>query len=53
MPFAVCAVAARLDRDYIWDTILEGQQAASACGNRGGQPKVISHDTLPYARALR
>ena len=53
MLFAVCAVAAQLDRDYIRDRTLEGQQAAAARGNHGGRPKVIDHDTLLYVRALR
>jgi DNA invertase Pin-like site-specific DNA recombinase len=53
MLFAVCAVAAQLDRDYIRDRTLEGQQAAAARGNHGGRPKVIDHDTLLDVRALR
>ena len=40
MLFAVCAVAAQLDRDYIRDRTLEGQQAVAARGNHGGRPKV-------------
>ena len=53
MLFAVCAVAAQLDRDYIRDKTLEGQRAAAARGNHGGRPKVIDDDTLLFARALR
>jgi hypothetical protein len=33
-------VAARLDREYIGDKTLEGQQIAAAHGNHGGRPKV-------------
>jgi DNA invertase Pin-like site-specific DNA recombinase len=51
--FAVLAVAAQLDRDYIREKTLEGQQAAAAKGNHGGRPKVIDHDMLIFARALR
>jgi DNA invertase Pin-like site-specific DNA recombinase len=53
MLFAVLAVAAQLDRDYIRDKALEGQRAAAARGNHGGRPKVIDHDSLIFARALR
>lgn len=53
MLFAVCAVAAQLDRDYIREKTLEGQRAAAARGNHGGRPKVIDDDTLLFARALR
>ncbi|MFY9808669.1 MAG: recombinase family protein [Pseudonocardiaceae bacterium] len=53
MLFAVLAVAAQLDRDYIREKTLEGQQAAAAKGNHGGRPKVIDPDTLIFARALR
>jgi DNA invertase Pin-like site-specific DNA recombinase len=53
MLFAVLAVAAQLDRDYIRETTLEGQQAARARGNHGGRPKVIDDDMLTFARALR
>lgn len=42
MLFAVCAAAARLDRDYIRDRTLEGQAAAR--GNHGGRPRIIDHD---------
>jgi Resolvase, N terminal domain len=41
MLFAVLAVAAQLDREYIREKTLEGQQAAAAKGNHGGRPKVI------------
>lgn len=53
MLFAVLAVAAQLDRDYIREKTLEGQQAAAARGNHGGRPKVIDDDDLLLARALR
>lgn len=53
MLFAVLAVAAHLDRDYIRDKTLEGQQAAAARGNHGGRPKVIDDDMLTFALALR
>jgi DNA invertase Pin-like site-specific DNA recombinase len=52
MLFAVLAVAAQLDRDYIRDKTLEGQQAA-ARGNHGGRPKVPDEDDVHFARALR
>ncbi|WP_328992364.1 recombinase family protein [Kribbella sp. NBC_01245] len=53
MLFAVCAVAAQLDRNYIREKTLEGQQAAANKGNHGGRPKVIDDDMLVFARALR
>ncbi len=53
MLFAVLAVAAQLDRDYIRDKTLEGQAAAAARGRHGGRPAVIDSDSLIYARALR
>lgn len=53
MLFAVLAVAAQLDRDYIREKTLEGQQAAAARGNHGGRPKVIDDDDVLLARALR
>ncbi len=53
MLFAVLAVAAQLDREYILDKTLEGQQAAAAKGNHGGRPKVIGDDMLTFAAALR
>lgn len=53
MLFAVLAVGAELDRNYIREKTLEGQQAAAAKGNHGGRPKVIADDMLLFARALR
>jgi DNA invertase Pin-like site-specific DNA recombinase len=53
MLFAVLAVAAQLDRDYIRDKTLEGQQAAAAKGRHGGRPKVVDDDMLTFALALR
>jgi DNA invertase Pin-like site-specific DNA recombinase len=53
MLFAMLAVAAQLDRDYIREKTLEGQQAAAARGNHGGRPKVIDEDDVLFARALR
>src|SRR6266496_961462 len=53
MLFAVCAVAAQLDRDYIREKTLEGQRAAAARGNHGGRPKVLDEDDALFARALR
>ena len=53
MLFAVLAVAAQLDREYIREKTLEGQQAAAAKGNYGGRPKVIDDDMLTFAVALR
>jgi DNA invertase Pin-like site-specific DNA recombinase len=53
MLFAICAVAAQLDRDYIREKTLEGQRAAAARGNHGGRPKVVDDDMLTFARALR
>jgi DNA invertase Pin-like site-specific DNA recombinase len=53
MLFAVLAVAAQLDRDYIRDKTIEGQRAAAARGNHGGRPKVIDDNMLTFARALR
>ncbi len=51
--FAVLAVAAQLDRNYIREKTLEGQQAAAAKGNHGGRPKGIDDDMLIFARALK
>ncbi len=51
--FAILAVAAQLDRNYIREKTLEGQQAAAAKGNHGGRPKVIDDDMLIFARALK
>jgi DNA invertase Pin-like site-specific DNA recombinase len=53
MLFAVLAVAAQLDRDYIRDKTLEGQQAAAARGNHGRRPQVLDEDDVLFARALR
>ena len=53
MLFAILAVAAQLDRDYIREKTLEGQKAAAARGNHGGRPVVLDPDSLIYARALR
>src|SRR6266566_5418877 len=53
MLFAVLAVAAQLDREYIREKTLEGQQAAAAHGNHGGRPKVIDDDMLTFAIALK
>ncbi|WP_328808762.1 recombinase family protein [Nonomuraea montanisoli] len=53
MLFAVLAVSAQLDRDYIRDKTLEGQHAAAARGHHGGRPKVIDDDMLTLAQALR
>ncbi len=53
MLFAVLAVAAQLDRDYIREKTLEGQKAAVARGNHGGRPKVIDDDMLTFAIALK
>jgi DNA invertase Pin-like site-specific DNA recombinase len=53
MLFAILAVAAQLDRDYIREKTLEGQAAAAARGNHGGRPEVIDPDSLLFARALR
>lgn len=53
MLFAVLAVSAQLDRDYIRDKTLEGQQAAAARGHHVGRPKVIDEDMLTFALALR
>ncbi len=53
MLFAVLAVAAQLDRDYIREKTLEGQAAAAARGNHGGRPKVINDDMLTFAIALK
>ncbi len=51
MLFAVLVVAPHLDREYIREKTLEGQQAAAAKGNYGGRPKVIDDDTLTFAAA--
>ncbi|MGW7387062.1 recombinase family protein [Streptomyces sp. NPDC054794] len=51
--FAVLAVAAQLDRNYLREKTLEGQQTAVAKGNHGGRPKVIDGDMLTFAVALK
>ncbi|KAF0957049.1 recombinase family protein [Rhodococcus sp. T7] len=53
MLFAVLAVAAQLDRNYIREKTLEGHQAAAAKGHHGGRPTVIGDDMLIFARALK
>lgn len=53
MLFAVLAVSAQLDRDYIREKTLEGQQIAAAKGKHGGRPRVIDEDMLVFALALR
>ncbi|WP_079168568.1 recombinase family protein [Streptomyces colonosanans] len=53
MFFAVLAVAAQLDRNYIREKTLEGQMTAAAKGNHGGRPKVIDDDMLTFAIALK
>nr|WP_237331693.1 recombinase family protein [Streptomyces mexicanus] len=53
MFFAVLAVAAQLDRNYIREKTLEGQVTAATKGNHGGRPKVIDDDMLLFARALK
>ncbi|WP_150136198.1 recombinase family protein [Streptomyces hyaluromycini] len=53
MFFAVLAVAAQLDRNYIREKTLEGQVSAAAKGNHGGRPKVIDDDMLTFALALK
>jgi hypothetical protein len=40
MLFAMPAVGAQLDRDYIRYKTLEGQQAAAARGRHGGRPTI-------------
>ncbi|MCM1973026.1 hypothetical protein [Streptomyces sp. G1] len=50
---AVLAVAAQLDRNYIREKTLEGQQVGAAKGNQGGRPKVIDDDSLTFALALQ
>ncbi|MEV4250938.1 recombinase family protein [Streptosporangium canum] len=53
MLFAVLVVSAQLDRDYIRDKPLEGQQIAASRGHHGGRPKVIDDDMLTFALTLR
>jgi DNA invertase Pin-like site-specific DNA recombinase len=53
MFFAVLAVAGQIERNYIREKTLEGQQTAAAKGNHGGRPKVIDDDMLTFAVALK
>jgi hypothetical protein len=53
MLFAVLAVAAQLDRNYIREKTLEGLVVAAANGNHGGRPKVFDDDMTTFALALR
>ncbi|MFD7455020.1 recombinase family protein [Kitasatospora sp. NPDC059827] len=53
MFFAVLAAAAQIERNYIREKTLEGQQSATAKGNHGGRPKVIEDDMLTLAIALK
>jgi DNA invertase Pin-like site-specific DNA recombinase len=53
MLFAVLAVAAQLERDYIREKTLEGQATAAEAGRYGGRPKAIDDDMLTFAVALR
>ncbi|MDH6710755.1 DNA invertase Pin-like site-specific DNA recombinase [Kitasatospora sp. MAA19] len=53
MFFAVLAAAAQIERNYIREKTLEGQQIAAAKGNHGGRPKVIDDDMLTFALALK
>ncbi|MGH3615812.1 MAG: hypothetical protein ACRDRK_25100 [Pseudonocardia sp.] len=47
--FAVRAVAAQLDRDYIRDKTLDGQAAAAAKSHHRGRPRVIDCDMVVFA----
>ena len=47
------ALRRALDRGYIREKTLEGQQAAAARGNYGGRPKVLDEDDVLFVRALR
>ncbi|MFF0598730.1 recombinase family protein [Streptomyces antibioticus] len=53
MFFAVRAVAAQFDRNYIREKTLERQVAAATKGNHGGRPKAIDDDMLLFASALK
>ncbi|WP_327092516.1 recombinase family protein [Nonomuraea sp. NBC_01738] len=53
MLFAILAVGAELDRNYIREKTLEGHQVAAAKGNHSGRPKVVDEDMLTFALALR
>ncbi|WEV27928.1 recombinase family protein [Streptomyces sp. 71268] len=51
--FAVMAVGAEVERDYIRDRTMEGLDAAASKGNYGGRPTVMDADKLAVARARR
>lgn len=53
MLFAVLAVAAQLERDYIREKTIEGQVHAAANGRIPGRPQVFDDAMLIHARALR
>jgi DNA invertase Pin-like site-specific DNA recombinase len=53
MFFAVRAVAGQIERNYIREKTLEGQQTAAAKGNHGGRPKIIDDDMPTFAVALK
>ena len=53
MLFAVLAVAAQLERDYIREKTIEGQVSAAGRGRHAGRPKVFDEDMVTMARALR
>jgi DNA invertase Pin-like site-specific DNA recombinase len=53
MLFAVLAVAAQIERDYIREKTIEGQVSAAAKGRHAGRPKVFDQDMITLARALR
>jgi DNA invertase Pin-like site-specific DNA recombinase len=53
MLFAVLAVAAQIERDYIREKTIEGQVFAAAEGRHAGRPKVFDDDMVLLARALR
>lgn len=53
MFFAVLAAAGQTGRNYIREKTLEGQVIAAAKSNHGGRPKVIDHDSLTFALALK
>jgi DNA invertase Pin-like site-specific DNA recombinase len=51
--FVVLAHNAQLDRNYIREKTLEGQQLAAAKGHHGGRPRVLDDDQVAFARSLR
>jgi DNA invertase Pin-like site-specific DNA recombinase len=53
MLFAVLAVAAQLEREYIREKTLEGQATAADAGRFAGRPRAIDEDMLTFAVALR